>query len=142
MPAHPSHFSVPTLPLKWVFRHLQGTDMGAQWPGTVYNKSPIPSGRWLCSSEQKTHTGWLLRAAQSPWQEAWKMPALTDMVSKEDSFQNPEQSRRGCSAPTSHRVAAGGSDIGFAPSRCSSLNCYALLSYYLLLFYGRKGPAS
>lgn len=55
MPAHPSHFSVQTLPLKRVFRHLQGTDMGAQWPWTVRDKSPISSGRWLCSSKKK-HT--------------------------------------------------------------------------------------
>lgn len=82
-----------------------------------------------------------------PWQAAWKMPALTDTVSKEDSFHNLKQSRSGCHsgwgpAPTSRSAGSSwwqrAATPWSEPGRRLPCKCFAHLCYLWWLFLQKE----
>lgn len=122
-----------------------GHQRGCPGPGGWCMMEAKPPRRAGCAPAsaaarcEKTHA----RTLAAPWQAAWKMPALADTVSKEDSFQNLKQSSGGCPrgrgpAPTSPSAGTSRQQRAAAPgskhSRHSPGKHFARLLRLWLLF--------
>lgn len=126
-----------------------GHQRGCPGPGGRCMMEAKPPRRAGCAPAsaaarcEKTHA----RTLAAPWQAAWKMPALADTVSKEDSFQNLKQSSGGCPrgrgpAPTSPSAGTSRQQRAAAPgskhSRHSPGKHFARLLRLWLLFLQEK----